>query len=132
MSTLFTKIISKDISSFMVYNSNNIVAILDICPINKGHLLVIPFEEIEDINDLDEPRYQELWKVVRYLSGILKVAFQAPKIGIAVEGFGVPHVHVHVVPVYSGNQLNPERAMRATEKELTDSMEKIMSVINTY
>lgn len=131
MSTLFTKIISKEIPSFMVYNSNNIVAILDICPINKGHLLVIPFEETEDINDLDEYRYQEIWSVVRYLSGVLKLAFQAPKIGIAVEGFGVPHAHVHLVPVYSGNELNPERATAATQNELVDAMQKIMNVIGS-
>lgn len=130
MSTIFTKIINNEIPSYTVYNSNNIIAILDKCPINEGHLLVIPFEEIEDINELEESRYHELWKVVRHLSGILKIAFQSPKIGIAVEGFGVPHVHVHLVPVYSGNELNPERAVEATADELSAAMKKIIGSSN--
>ncbi len=130
MSTIFTKIINNEIPSYTVYNSNNIIAILDKCPINEGHLLVIPFEEIEDINELEESRYHELWKAVRHLSGILKIAFQSPKIGIAVEGFGVPHVHVHLVPVYSGNELNPERAVEATADELSAAMKKIIGSSN--
>lgn len=129
MISIFTKIIRRQTPSYIIYDSGRVIAILDRCPINTGHVLVIPYEEVSDINDLEIDRYHELWDVVRNLRNILKEAFDAPKVGIAVEGFGVDHAHVHLVPVYSGNQLNPERAVLASDADLQRAQEAIRSVL---
>ena len=129
MDTLFTRIRKKEEAGHLIFDENNIFAILDTCPINTGHLLVIPYEEVEDINELSDERYKELWLAVKYLSSVLKKAFDAPKVGIAVEGFGIPHAHIHLVPVYNGNELNPERASPATTVELQDARSIIIKTI---
>lgn len=131
MSTLFTKIINNEIDSFKVYENNQITAILDVNPINEGHLLVIPHEEVDDIFNLSASRYHELWEAVAYLSNVLRKAFSSPRVGIAVEGFGVPHTHVHLVPLFNGNELNPERAKSASAEELKAAFSKINLVIKS-
>jgi len=129
MKSIFTKIIRMEERAHVVWNSNRIIAILDICPINPGHLLVIPYEEVSDIDDLTDERYHELWRAVKHLRRALQSAFGAPKVGIAVEGFGVDHAHIHLVPVYSGNELNPERAKPASVKDLDLVHKKILAAI---
>jgi histidine triad (HIT) family protein len=126
MSDLFGQIIRGEAPAYKVWDENNIVAILDINPINEGHLIVIPYDDVDDIMLLSESRYQELWRTVRHLSAILKKTFAAPRIGIAVEGFGVPHAHIHLVPVFSGNELNPDRAKPMTENGLEAARQRIL------
>ncbi len=129
MDTLFTRIRKREEPGYLVLDEHNIFAILDVCPINTGHLLIIPYEEVEEITELSDARYKELWLVVKHLSSVLKKAFNAPKVGIAVEGYGVPHAHVHLVPVYNGNELNPERASQATSLELQAARNVIISTM---
>ena len=131
MTTLFSKIINNEIESFKVYENNQITAILDVNPISEGHLLVIPHEEVDDIFNLTSSRYHELWDVVSYLSGVLRDTFNSPRVGIAVEGFGVPHTHVHLVPIYSGNELNPDRAKSASSTELKATFDKLRAAIKS-
>jgi len=125
MSNIFTKIIEGEEPAHTIWEGNSIIAILDIAPVNPGHILVIPYEEVEDIFDLDDSRYKDLWSVVTMLSKPLRVACSAPKIGIAVEGFGVPHVHIHMVPVYKPGDLNPQRAEISSENKLERMCQKI-------
>ena len=113
----------------MVWNMDRIIAILDVCPINPGHILVIPYEEVSDVSDLSEERYTEIWNVVKRLRRVLKRAFDAPRVGIAVEGFGVDHAHIHLVPVYSGGELNPERAKSANVRDLDVIQSKILAAV---
>jgi histidine triad (HIT) family protein len=76
MSDLFGQIIRGEAPAYKVWDENNIVAILDINPINEGHLIVIPYDDVDDIMLLSESRYQELWRTVRHLSARLsKTAF---------------------------------------------------------
>lgn len=130
MNSIFTKIIQMEERGHVVWDSNRVIAILDICPVNPGHILVIPYEEVSDISDLSDERYQEVWGVVKNLRRVLKKAFGAPRVGIAVEGFGVDHAHIHLVPVYFGGELNPERAKRADYRELEIAKEKILAAIS--
>ena len=109
----------------MIFETDSVTAILDLYPINPGHILVFPHEEVDYLFDLPKGRYHELLEVVRVLSGPLQQATSAKRIGVAVEGFGVPHVHVHMVPVNAGNELNPEKSSPATEQELAAMAKRI-------
>ncbi len=77
-------------------------------------MMVIPKQHIDYVFDLEEPLYSELFQITKDLSEPLKRAMKAKRIGVAIEGFSVSHVHVHLVPINNVNQLNPARAKRAT------------------
>ncbi len=122
---IFCKIIAKDIPSYSVWEGDQFVAFLDLCPVNPGHLLIIPREHIENIFDMPDGLYQGLFKSAKALSAPLQKAMRSVKVGIAIEGFGVPHVHLHLVPINHGNELNPERAKPMPSEELAEIAEKI-------
>ena len=118
MNCLFCKIINKEISSFNVWENNKFLAFLDVNPINPGHILLIPKNHQEEIFDLEDSLYSDIFLTAKKLAGPLKGATKARIVGIAVEGLGVSHVHIHLVPINNGNELNPERAKKASEEDL--------------
>ncbi|RYG57361.1 HIT family protein, partial [bacterium] len=86
--------------------------------VNAGHTMIIPKQHIDYVFDLEEPLYSELFRVTKELSTPIKKAMQASKVGVVIEGFGVSHLHVHLVPINGINELNPTRARRASAEEL--------------
>jgi histidine triad (HIT) family protein len=122
---IFCKIIEKEIPAHIVWESELFLVFLDTNPINPGHLLIIPKEHIESVFDLPDEQYKNIFETAKALSTPLRNATQAKKIGIAVEGFGVSHAHVHLVPLHNPNELNPERATHMDEETLTPIAEKI-------
>lgn len=126
MQCLFCDIINNKIPSFKIWENDDFFVFLDIAPINPGHLLLVPKKHFEEVYDLPEYLYGNLFKTVRITAERLKEATKAKRIGVAIEGLGVSHAHVHLVPVNSGNELNPERAKKATESELKE-MQKNLS-----
>lgn len=131
MDSVFTKIINGTLPAFRLWESNLAIAILDIQPINPGHTLLIPKQQIVDIFDLPDELYHSLWQTAKWLAPLIQQAMECQRVGIAVEGFSVPHVHIHLVPVNSINELNPERAVTASPEQLTIVQNKICQVINT-
>ncbi|MDJ0747599.1 MAG: HIT family protein [Xenococcaceae cyanobacterium MO_167.B27] len=129
MESIFTKIINGKLPAFPLWENEDFIAILDIHPINPGHTLLIPKQQIDYIFDLPDELYNSMWQVAKWLAPFIQQAMQSKRIGIAVEGFGVPHVHIHLVPVNSGNELNPERATSASSEELTIVQDKISQAI---
>lgn len=107
----------------------NVMVFLDVNPVNPGHLLIIPKVHIESVFDLPDEQYKNIFEAARALSTPLQNAMQSKKIGIAVEGFGVPHAHVHLVPLHHPNELNPERATHMEKETLATIAEKIEAEI---
>lgn len=129
MDSIFTKIIKGDSLGFRLWENKQFMAILVPDPINPGHTLLIPKQQIDSIFDLPDELYNSMWQTVKWLSPFIQRAMQSRRVGIAVEGFGVPHAHIHLVPVNSGNELNPERATKATPEELAVVQDKICQAI---
>lgn len=104
MSSIFTKIINREIPSNIFYEDEKFIAILDINPIRDGHILVIPKREVDYIFDLDDHEYLELMsiskKVALKLEEKLKGKIEFSRVAIIVEGLQVSHVHVHLVPLH--------------------------------
>jgi histidine triad (HIT) family protein len=107
-----------------------LIAILDIHPINPGHTLLIPKQQVDDIFNLPNELYNSLWQVAKWLAPLIQQAMDSKRVGISVEGFSVPHVHIHLVPVNSVNELNPERAVATSPEQLTIIQKKICQIIN--
>ena len=125
---IFCKIIRKDIDSHIIYEDKNFLAILDRNPINPGHILLLPKIHRDYIFGLNDDSYMKLLLKAKELAKFMKGKIKSERIGMAVEGFGVPHVHIHLVPINSGNELNPERAKPATDKELDLMQEEIYGI----
>lgn len=132
ITSIFTKILHKESSGYIIDETDNFFAILDINPVNPGHTLVIPKLEIDNIFDLPDELYSEIFVYAKKIALLIQKTTNSKRVGLAIEGFRVPHVHIHVVPVYKGNDLNPERARHASEKELIDMYNKIMKTKESW
>jgi histidine triad (HIT) family protein len=127
---IFCKIIRGKIPSYKVWENKKYFAFLDINPINPGHLLLIPKKHENYIFDLNNKEYLELMKNAKFLAKEIKRVINCKRVGIAVEGFFVPHVHIHLVPLNNGNELNPERAKSMNNEELKKIQENYKLKIN--
>jgi histidine triad (HIT) family protein len=96
--TLFTKIINKEIPAHIVYEDDKTLAFLDIFPIVRGHTLVIPKKQVENIWDLADEDYQAVMATVKKVALRLDRVLSPSKVGLKVMGTDVPHAHVHVIP----------------------------------
>lgn len=99
MSTIFTKIINGTIPSYKVAETENFYAFLDINPNAKGHTLVVPKQEVNRIFDLNEETYNGLMAFSRKIAVAMEKCLACDRVGMAVIGLEVPHVHVHLIPL---------------------------------
>ena len=125
MECIFCKIVAGEIPSERIWEDEDFFAFLDIAPIHAGHVLLIPKEHIDYIFDYDDPGYSEIFKRAKMLSERIKEATGAEKIGLAIEGIAVRHLHLHLVPVNKGNDLDPCKAKKASPEELKDMAERL-------
>ena len=99
MSTLFTKIINGEIPSYKIAENDDFYAFLDVNPNAKGHTLVVPKKEANKLFELDEETYNGLMSFSRKIAIALEKTIPCKRIGMAVIGLEVPHVHVHLIPL---------------------------------
>jgi histidine triad (HIT) family protein len=99
MSSVFTKIRMKEIPGVIFDDNGEFFLIHTNNPAQLGHLLVIPYQEVDYIFDLNEDTYNNLWEYVKHVSLKLQKILGVKKIGIKVEGLEVNHVHVHLIPI---------------------------------
>ena len=101
MSSLFSKIVKGQIPCYKVAETNDFLAFLDINPNTKGHTLCIPKKEVDELFELDNNTYNGLMKFSREVAIALKKTIPCNRIGMSVIGLEVPHVHVHLIPINS-------------------------------
>ena len=99
MATIFTKIINGEIPCYKIAEDENYFAFLDINPLTKGHTLVVPKIEDDYIFNLDEKTYAGLMLFAKRVAHAIEAAVPCKRVGVAVLGMEVPHVHVHLVPL---------------------------------
>ena len=126
--TLFTRIINGEIPSYKVAEDDKYYAFLDINPLQKGHTLVIPKlpePEADYIFDLDDETFAGLMVFAKQVARGLKEATGCKRVGVAVLGMEVNHVHVHLVP------MNSERDMLFTNPKLQLPAEEMAQIANS-
>lgn len=106
MPSIFTKIVKGEIPSYKIAEDENHLAFLDVFPLAKGHVLVIPKQEIDSIFDLSEEEYLNLWLFAKSVAKGLKMAIPCKRVGIAVIGLEVPHAHIHLLPLQTVEDIN--------------------------
>ena len=125
MPTLFTRIIKGEIPCHKILEDDQYLAFLDIRPINPGHTLVIPKREVNYIFDLDDELLAGLMIFAKKVAHLIKKEIECKRIGIMVAGLEVPHVHIHLIPIFELSDLNFANAQSASPEQLADIAQKI-------
>lgn len=130
MASLFTKIINRDLPGHIVAENDNYIAFLDINPLVQGHVLVVPKKEVDYIFDLEDDVYTGLQLFAKSVAKALKKVVDCKRIGVAVIGLEVPHVHIHLVPMNKMDDINFNKTkLNPSEQELKNMADKIKSAI---
>lgn len=108
MSSIFTQIINGELPSYKVYEDDRTLAFLNIYPNTSGHTLVIPKVEVDKLYDLSDEDYEAVMRTVKKVAQRIQDVMQPARVGIQVQGFEVPHAHVHVLPIESPSDLNTD------------------------
>lgn len=115
MASIFSKIVEGVIPCYKVHETENYLAFLDINPNAKGHTLCIPKIEVDKLFDLDETTYKGLMSFAREVGLAIEKTVSCKRVGMSVIGLEVPHVHVHLIP------LNTMEDVRFTKKVKMDA-----------
>ena len=135
MDCIFCKIINGDIPGEKVYEDDDVLAIMDINPANKGHVLVIPRKHYETYLDLPDEIAAKMGKASKKVAqGVLKAAevegFNILNNNKKVAGQIVPHVHIHIIPRYEADGVDMSFSQKEySEGELKSFADKIKRAI---
>lgn len=128
MASLFTKIVQGDIPSHKIAETNQFLAFLDVFPLAKGHVLVIPKKETDSIFDIEKQEYKDLWAFAKKMAKAIEKSIPCKKVGVAVIGLEVPHAHIHLIPLQSVEDINFSRPkLKLESAELEEIAERIRS-----
>ncbi len=119
---IFCKIINGEIPSYKIWEDESTLAFLTINPVKKGHVLLIPKIHEDYFFDLDDDNIKELAVKSKPIANAIKKAFKprSGKVAMVLMGMGVPHVHLHLIPLDKESDINPENAYHASEEELKE------------
>lgn len=126
--SIFTKIISGEIASYKIKEDEHFFAFLDIFPLVKGHVLVVPKSETDKIFDLSDEYLSRMLVFARPIAKAIEKSFNCNRCGISVIGLEVPHAHMHLIPINTSNDLNFTRPkLSLSKEELAEIQQKIIS-----
>ena len=125
MASIFTKIINGEIHCYKVAENEEFFAFLDINPNAKGHTLVVPKKEVDKIFDLDQETYAGLMEFSRKLAIAIEKTIPCLRVGMAVIGLEVPHVHVHLIPLNSMSEMSFKEKVSLTKEEFEAVAQRI-------
>jgi histidine triad (HIT) family protein len=130
MASVFTKIIKGEIPCYKVAENERFLAFLDIFPLTKGHTLVVPKKEVDDIFDLDKDTYQGLMDFSKEVAEAIKKTIPCNRIAVSVIGLEVPHAHIHLIPINRMSDCNfANEKLRLSKEEFEEIARKISSVL---
>ena len=129
MSSIFTKIVSGEIPCYKIAEDENYLAFLDVNPNAKVHTLCIPKQEINKIFDMEEEHYLGLMKFSRKVAKAIEKSVECKRIGVAVVGLEVPHVHVHLIPLQDMDDMRFQRKTSLSPEEFQELATKIANNI---
>ena len=129
MSSLFTKILQGEIPCHKIAEDEGCFAFLDIRPLNPGHTLVIPKQEIDYFFELDDDLLSAMTLFAKRIALAIEKSVPCERVGVMVAGLEVPHAHMHLVPIRAVADLDFSRAKNASQEELAAIAEKIRSYL---
>jgi len=128
MSSIFSKIVAGEVPCFKVAEDDNYLAFLDITPLRRGHVLVIPKKETDYIFDLTDEAIGGIFVFSKKVAQSIKKAFPCKKVGVTIIGLEVPHAHIHLIPMNSMADMNFAQAkLVLSNDELSEIADKIIN-----
>jgi|SRR5690625_216629 len=121
MASIFTRIINGEIPSYKVAETEKFYAFLDINPNTRGHTLCVPKQEVDKVWDLDEQTYMELMAFSRKVALAIEKTIPCNRVGLALVGLEVPHVHVHLIPLNHLKDIDFKQVTKLTEEEFKET-----------
>ncbi|MBE0661587.1 MAG: HIT family protein [Bacteroidales bacterium] len=130
MASIFSKIVSGEIPAYKLAEDDRFLAFLDINPLAKGHVLVIPKQEIDYIFDLDDKLYSDYFVFAKKVAIAIKKVIPCKKVGLAVIGLEVAHAHIHLVPINTIYDIDfKQPKLKLTNEELEEITQMIVKAL---
>ena len=129
MASIFTKIVQGEIPSHSIFEDGQTLSFLTIAPINPGHTLVILKREIDSFLDVPAELYQAVMHHCQHIGHAIHQASGKKRICMAVQGFEVPHFHVHLIPCNGPQEFDFTLARACPAEELASMAEKIRCLL---
>jgi len=128
--TIFSKIIAGQIPSYKIAENEKFFAFLDIFPLVKGHVLVVPKTETDKFFDLSNEYLSEMLVFAKPIANAIEKSFDCNRCGISVVGLEVPHAHLHLIPINSADDLNFNRSkLKLSSEEFIIIQQKIANAL---
>ena len=125
MASIFTKIINGEIPSYKIAEDEHFIAFLDVNPNAKGHTLCVPKQEVNKIFEMEEDLYLDLMQFSRRVAIALEKTVPCKRVGVAVVGLEVPHVHVHLIPLHDMDDMRFQRKVSLSQEEFENLAQAI-------
>lgn len=128
MPSIFSKIISGEIPCYKIAENDNFLAFLDIFPLTRGHVLVIPKVEVDKFFDVPDNYLSEWLTFAKPIAKAIELSFSCNRCAVSVIGLEVPHAHMHLLPINVPSDMNFEKPkLKLTQDEFVEIQQKIIS-----
>ena len=126
--TLFSKIIAGEIPSYKIAESEKFFAFLDIFPLQKGHVLVVPKIEVDKVFELPDNYLSEILVFAKPIAAAISASFPCNRVSMVTVGLEVPHAHLHLIPINQADDLNFDHPkLQLSKEELIAIQEAIIA-----
>lgn len=125
MSSIFSKIINREIDSYILAENDKFISILDINPIKEGHSLVISKIEVDYIFDLSDDYLKEIMLFAKNVADGIRKTIKCSRIGISVIGLEIPHCHLHLIPIDNLNDMNFNNKINISKEAMSTLCNRI-------
>lgn len=131
--TIFSKIIAGQIPSYKIAEDEHFFAFLDISPMVKGHVLVVPKIETDKLFDLPDDYLAAMLVFAKPIAHAIEQSFDCNRCGVTVMGLEVPHAHMHLVAINSAEDVNfTSPKLKLSPQEFKEIQEKIVGVLKMH
>lgn len=128
--SIFSKIIAGEIPSYKIAENNRFFAFLDISPLKKGHVLVIPKIEVDKIFDLSDEYLSAILVFAKPIAKAIERSFDCNRCGMTVIGLEVPHAHIHLMPINGVADMNFQNPkLSLGDDEMKEIQQRIISAL---
>ncbi len=128
--TIFSKIINGELPSYKISENHHFLAFLDVYPLVKGHVLVVPKTETDKLFDLNDDYLSEILVFAKPIAKAIEKVFDCNRCGVSVIGIEVPHAHVHLMPINNANDISFTRGkLSVSEDEMKEIQKKIADAL---
>ena len=129
MSSIFTRIVNREIPGHFIWEDDLCIAIMTIMPIREGHCMVIPKQEVDHWDDVPEDTARHLMSVSQKVAKAVKAVVPCRRIGVAIVGIEVPHTHIHLMPMDTTADMDFRNARETSDEALAATAAQIRAVL---